>query len=459
MSKRWWRRSRDFLLVSQLIDVHFIPFNGRYLVYRPLKRLAFIGNRALVNYLRGRAAAPDTTPVHADVEMFLHRTGYWEPAVPPDAANPSALRPTMAVLLMTNRCNLACTYCYAVAGSQSPTDMPWHMARAVIEAAADNARTNGDARFGLSFHGGGEPTLNWSVLKAAVAHARAQSLSCDISLASNGVWSQRTRDFICRNIDSVTLSFDGIRTVHDVHRPRRSGRGSFEAVLRSIRALDAAKVTYGIRMTVVPAALDQLQEGVRWLCHETGVRTIQIESSFTVARGVYADPSAEDGARFVTAFLQAARIASDHGVFVSYSGARPWVIAHRFCLAPTQALIATPEGRLVACFEAVGDGHPYAREFTIGRVTSNGVEHDSDAYNRFQLRQEARRKACDECFCYWHCCGDCASRAMVSSAPASIRCYINREITKAMITSRIDRAGGVWTRGESEPEISNATSP
>jgi uncharacterized protein len=442
------------------MDVHFIPFNGRYLIYRPLKRLAFIGNRALVDYLRGRAAAPDTTPAQPDIETFLDRTGYWEPAVPPAAADkPPASRPAMAVLLMTNRCNLACTYCYAAAGSRSPTDMPWPMARAVIDAAADNARINGDARFGLSFHGGGEPTLNWSVLRAAVAHARAQSLPCDVSLASNGVWSPWIRDFICRNTDSVTLSFDGVRAVQDAQRPRRSRRSSFETVLRSIRALDAAGVKYGIRMTVTPAAFDRLAEGVRLLCHETGVRAIQIEASFTVERGVYADPSAEDGERFITSFLQAARIASEPEVFVSYSGARPWVIAHAFCLAPTQALIATPEGRLVACFEAAGDEHPYSREFTIGRVTPNGVEHDPNAYGRFQHRQEARRTACDQCFCYWHCCGDCASRAMVSSAPASMRCHINREITKALIAGYIERAGGVWTGRELEPVIPAAASP
>jgi len=197
-------------------------------------------------------------------------------------------------------------------------------------------------------------------------------------------------------------------------------------------------------MTVTPAALEQLPQGVSFLCQETGVRAIQIEESFTIARGVYADPSVEDGERFIASFLQAARIASERDVFVSYSGARPWVIAHTFCLAPAQALISTPEGRLVACFEATGGDHPYAREFTIGSVTRNGVEHDPDAYNRFKMRQEDRRKACEGCFCYWHCCGDCASRAMVSNAPTSIRCRINREITKAMIAGYIERAGGVW---------------
>jgi uncharacterized protein len=326
--------------------------------------------------------------------------------------------------------------------------MPWTIARSVIDAAAENARVNGDTSFGLSFHGGGEPTLNWPVLTAAVAHARAQILTCNISLASNGVWAPRTRDFICRNINSVTLSFDGVQAVHDAQRPRRSRRGSFASAVGAIHALDAAGVSYGIRMTATPPAFKHLAEGVRFLCKETGVRAIQIEASFTIARGVYADPSPEEAHRFIAGFLAAAQVAAEHRVFLTYSGARPWVIARDFCLAPTQALIATPNGRLVACFEAAGDDHPYAGNFAIGTVTDKGIEPDPAARSAFQQRQESRRVACRKCFCYWHCCGDCASRAMVSQAPDSMRCHINREITKAVIAGNIARDGGVWTGRE-----------
>jgi uncharacterized protein len=428
------------------MDTYFIPFNGRQIVYRPLHRLAFLGNQAMVSYLRGRVATADRVPEQPEIEAFLAKTDYWTPArmpVLPDQDCPGR-RPSVAVLLMTNRCNLACTYCYAAAGVEAPVDMSLPLARTVIDAAAENARLNGDGRFSLSFHGGGEPTLNWDVLVEAVRWARAKDLPCNISLASNGVWSARQRDFICGNMNSVTLSADGIVDVHDAQRPRRSGRGSFSDVLRSIRALDEAGVDYGIRMTAASGAIEHISDGVRFLCNETGVRAIQVEVSFTTERGVYADPAPGDAGRFVDAFLQAARIGAERGVFVYYSGARPWVISHVFCQAPTQALIATPEGRLVACFEMTGDTHPYSAEFTIGRVTSGGVEPDLDAMASFQRRQEARRDTCTRCFCFWHCCGDCASRAMMSKAPSSVRCQINREVTKRLIVDYIERGDGLW---------------
>ncbi len=428
-----------------MIDVHFIPLQGQYIIYRPLKRLAFVGNKALVNYLRARATSPDSIQENPEIETFLDRTGFDEKVLPPMDDEPSDTLPTMAVLLMTNRCNLACTYCYAAAGSHAPQDLPGATARTVIQVAFDNARTNGHSQFALSFHGGGEPTLNWPVLTEAVAYVQNLPLACNISLASNGVWSHRQKDFICENINSVTLSFDGIQAVHDAQRPCRSGRGSFRKVFESIQRLDAASVEYGIRMTAVPNAIERLPESVEFLCRETGVRAIQIEGSFTIERGVYADPSSEDGNRFIEKFLQAARIASEKNVQVYYSGARPWVISNTFCLAPTRALIVTPKGRLVGCFEAADDEHPYARDFTLGRVGQEGVIQNLEAKKAFLDRQESRKTSCRSCFCYWHCCSDCASRAMVSSAPDSIRCHINREITKSIIAGYIQNSGGIWT--------------
>lgn len=424
----------------------FIPVGGHHLIYRPLHKLAFVGNAALVDYLRARAESPPAVEARPDVETFLASVGYWDAIEPPAAPPRPARKPraSVAVLLMTNRCNLACTYCYASAGTGPFHDLPWQLARRVIETAAANAVANGEDRFALSFHGGGEPTVHWRVLTEAVALARAQPVPCTISLASNGVWTPAQCEFICANIDMVTLSIDGLPEVHDAQRRRRDGSGSHADVLRSIHALEEAGVSYGLRMTTAPDAIDRIAAGVRHLCAATRTRAIQVEMSFTQARGDYCDPAPEDARRFAAAFVEAARAGAQAGVFVYYSGARPWVLANTFCQAPSQAIIVNPDGRLVTCFEATGSAHPYAEEFTIGRVTADAVICDAAAVARFEAWQQQRRAACTECFCVWHCCGDCASRAMASPAPGSMRCVVNREITQALILDYVQQGKGVW---------------
>jgi uncharacterized protein len=97
---------------------------------------------------------------------------------------------------MTNACNLRCTYCYARGGEEQNLWMTFPLAKVAIDAAHENARARGQQYFAISLHGGGEPTLNWKVLTAAVRHALGKDLPCHISMATNGVWGKDKRDFI-----------------------------------------------------------------------------------------------------------------------------------------------------------------------------------------------------------------------------------------------------------------------
>lgn len=423
---------------------HAIPYQDKFIIYRPLRPLAFIGNAAMVDYVRERTAAPDGTRL-PDVDAYLKALDFARPDVPPAPLPVAAPHlPTTAVLLMTTRCNLACRYCYAAGGGRGVDDMPGTTAALLIDTVCDNARRAGRPQFSLCFHGGGEPTLHWDVLARAVEQARAKDLPCEVSLTSNGLWTEAQTAFVCAQCDSLTISFDGVRAVQDAQRPRRDGSGSYDAVVRSLAALDRHGKRYGVRMTVTPDSVDRLPESVAWLCAATRAGSIQIEASFTARPGVYTDVDEAFAPAFVERFLEAAELAARRGILAFYSGARPWVIARTFCQAARQALIATPEGRLVACFEAAHGHHPYADAFAIGQVRNGKAETFPELLRAHEDRLDRRRLACRDCFCYWHCHGDCASRAMASPAPDSVRCRMNREITKALIVCGIAQGDGIW---------------
>mgnify|MGYP001766870808 CR=1 FL=1 len=430
-------------------ETYFIKFQKSFIIFRPLSRLAFSGNLALTRYLRRRSRIP-VQDRPADVENFLAAVGYdsagiqrptaWTPARPH--------RPTIAVLLLTSACNLRCVYCYADAGESPVRSMPLALARHAIDAVHRNAREAGADRFSLSFHGGGEPTLNWDVLRAAVTHARSKDLPCHISLATNGVWAESQREFIRRHIDDISLSCDGLRPVQSAQRPRRDGGDSFDAVAETIRLLDRAGRSYGLRMTVTPEWMDHLPDSVDWICRETGARSVQVEPTFTSARGRYAELPRAAGQRFVKAFLQAWEIAAAHRRTFFYSGAQPWTVTAAFCQAPARALVVTPEGRIVTCFEITDPRDELAAPFVIGEVRDDGaLVVDETALTQFAVDQQVRRDGCRSCFCYWSCAGDCATRSLPKTGRNSIRCWINRTLTRELLARLIVGGDGCW-RGQ-----------
>jgi len=432
------------------VEVYFVPFQNAYLVYRPLRQLAFVANEPMVRYIRQRlqgAAAREGEP-----EDFLASLGFWDPDPPPPAPWEPADEhlPTMAVLLMTNACNLRCTYCYAKGGEGPVRAMSEPLAQRVIQTACENAVSRNVPRFALAFHGGGEPTMNWRVLRSAVDCAETQPLPCDISMATNGMWTDEQRDFIIGHFQGLSLSLDGIQAVQDVQRPRADGRGSFTRVAENLRVLEESRLHYGVRMTATMESVARLAESVAWLCEQTRAAVIQVEPCYASVRGEYSDPTPAQAEAFVGAFLAAFEVGAKAGRCVFYSGARPWTLTASFCKAPEEALIVTPDGDVVTCFETHDRRHPLTEHFVIGHATPERIVLGPGAIQAFAVRQRTRRAACQGCFCYWHCGADCASRCLMAPQTGQVRCQVNRAITLDLLAWYVAAGNGVW-RGSTQP--------
>jgi radical SAM protein with 4Fe4S-binding SPASM domain len=286
--------------------------------------------------------------------------------------------------------------------------------------------------------------MHWPVLVQAVEYAKALDSRIRLSMSSNGVWSNTQRQFICHHFDEVSLSMDGTQLVQDYQRPRPDGSGSFHAVMESIMAMDEAHVDYGVRITMLPETVQHLPKVVCFLCEKTLAAAIQVEPTFTRTRGCYADINEEFADVFADRFMQAWQAGQAAGRHVYYSAARPWVVAPAFCLAPLNAMVVTADGRLVTCFEVFSEHSPVAKSFTVGRVREGRVDYDLGALRAFVDTQQQRRAECRDCFCYWHCCGDCATRRPETRARTSGRCRATQRITLNLLLAYMEEGGGVW---------------
>lgn len=434
-------------------ETHIIPLHDpeeggeKYLVYRPLQGIAFIGNQAMVNAIREINERPDLSAGRSGaskITAFLDEIGFFRSDALPGEAPQSY---STAVLLLTNRCQLRCTYCYAAAGESRPKVLKAETARAVIDAICARAEEQGRPGYRLEFHGGGEPTLEWDVLTEAVEYARAKPLKANISITSNAIWSDAQCAWLIDHMDSLSISMDGDEVTQNTNRPLASGKPSFPIVLKNLRRLDEGGARYGIRMTAI-APWDHLAKNIAFIAESTRCRHVQVEPAFHPVRGSHGLAEDDEYQKFSDAFKEAYLTAKKFNLHLRYAPARVGMTTRQFCSAPYDAIVVNPEDQIVACYEVTSLGHPLGECSNFGYVQDGKVYLNEENRRRLHALIDDRFQHCQECFCHWTCAGDCYVRSFQPGEGGHLlygdRCKMNRELTTFLLLQRIADHGGVW---------------
>ena len=159
-------------------------------------------------------------------------------------------------------CNLACRYCFAEEGE-------YHGRRAMMsyevgKKALDFLIANSGSRRNLEVDFfGGEPLMNWQVVKDLVAYGREQEKKFNkhfrFTVTTNGVLlNDEIQDFINKEMDNVVLSLDGRKEINDKMRPFRNGKGSYDLIVPKFQKLADSRnqERYYIRGTFTRNNLD-----------------------------------------------------------------------------------------------------------------------------------------------------------------------------------------------------------
>lgn len=431
--------------------VYAVPIEDRYLLYAPLAPLCFVGNAAMRDAVKH---ALDRGLAEGELGEFLRSVEFWGPDRLAPRPGPDLLtyRPTQCILMPTTACDLGCTYCYAAGSHGDGSRLPWPLARAAIDQVFANAQALGGSPFSLGFHGGGEPTLHEDLFVAACSHARSLDPTCTISLTTHGCFEDPRREALLDWVDEVSLSLDGGPGTQDRQRPDARGQGTFERVMRTLCALEARDLRYGLRLTVTRQSVDELASNIDLLCRLTACPTFQVEPVYDQGRASCGDQVIREPLRFVAAFLEAERLARARGRALYFSAARPWVVTSAFCQAPSNALIVTARGELTSCYEVFDRTHPLADTFIIGQLDEDrGLRLHPGRREALVEAIAGSRKLCVNCFCFFHCAGDCPPKALLARARGdSFRCEVTRAITREWLLDRIAETEGVW-RGHPDP--------
>lgn len=159
-------------------------------------------------------------------------------------------------------------------------------------------------------------------------------------------------------------------------------------------------------------------------------------------------PARQRAQAFLEVALKAYDVAEAHQRKFYYAGARLGWVADVFCGAPYNALIVTPGGELVTCYEVTNRDHPLAEVSTIGRVENGEVILDLEKRRHLHSLIAERRANCRECFCYWSCAGNCYTRSFMPGPGGHLAygelCNITRTLITELLLRRIASGDGVW---------------
>ena len=340
-------------------------------------------------------------------------------------------------LHIAHDCNLACRYCFAEEGE-------YHGRRALMsyevgKKALDFLIANSGKRRNLEVDFfGGEPLMNWQVVKDLVAYGREQEKIHDkhfrFTVTTNGVLlNDEIQEFVNKEMDNVVLSLDGRKEVNDKMRPFRNGKGSYDLIVPKFQKLAESRnqEKYYIRGTFTRNNLDFSNDVLHFA--DLGFEQISIEPVV----GEDTDPYAirkEDLPKIFEEYDKLAKIMvererSGRGFtffhFMIDLEGGPCVSKRLSgCGSGTEYLAVTPWGDLYPCHQFVGQ-----EEFLMGNV-DEGITHTEIA-DEFRGCSVYSKESCKNCFARFYCSGGCVANSYNTHGdlitPYEIGCEMQRK--------------------------------
>ncbi len=320
-------------------------------------------------------------------------------------------------LHIAHTCNLNCAYCFASQGN-------YHGERAVMsfevgKQALDFLVANSGTRRNLEVDFfGGEPLLNFDVVKQLVAYARSieneTGKNFRFTLTTNGVLvDDDVIDFANRECSNVVLSLDGRKEIHDRYRVDYAGNGSWEKIVPKFQKFVEARggKNYYMRGTFTHQNPDFLKDIQQML--DLGFSELSMEP-VVCAAGDPSELTAEDLPIVLEQYEQLAKL-----MLKREQEGKPFTFYHYMidltggpciykrisgCGSGTEYMAVTPWGDLYPCHQFVGE-----EKFKLGNiwdgVTNTAVQQEFAACNVYAHPE------CRDCWARLYCSGGCAANA------------------------------------------------
>ncbi len=320
-------------------------------------------------------------------------------------------------LHVAHTCNLNCEYCFAAQGKYHGERalMSFEVGKRALDFLVENSGTRHNLE--VDFFGG-EPLMNFDVVKRLVEYARSieneKGKHFRFTLTTNGMLiDDDVIDFANREMDNVVLSLDGRREVNDRFRKTAGGQGSFDVIVPKFQKFVKARgdKSYYMRGTFTHFNPDFTKDIQTML--DLGFNELSMEPVVCPPTDAYA-LTEEDKQTVLKEYEKLADMMLERE-----KKGKPFTFYHYMldleggpciykrisgCGSGTEYLAVTPTGELYPCHQFVGN-----KDYLMGDIWQ-GVNR-TDTRDKFKRCNAYSRKECDDCWARLYCSGGCAANA------------------------------------------------
>ncbi|MBO7302838.1 MAG: thioether cross-link-forming SCIFF peptide maturase [Clostridia bacterium] len=320
-------------------------------------------------------------------------------------------------LHVAHTCNLNCSYCFASQGKYQGDRamMSFEVGKRAFDFLIENSGTRRNLE--VDFFGG-EPLMNWDVVKQLVTYARSiekeHNKNFRFTLTTNGLLiDDDVIEFANKEMSNVVLSLDGRRDVHDLFRKDYAGNGSYDRVVPKFQKLVEAREgkNYYVRGTFTHNNVDFTND----ILHMADLGFTELSMEPVVCAPT--DPCALTDEDMPKIFEQYEILAKE--MIKRKNEGRPVTFSHYMldlkngpciykritgCGSGTEYMAVTPWGELFPCHQFVGDP-----KYSLGNIY-DGITN-TEIQDCFRSCNAYARPECADCWARLYCSGGCAANA------------------------------------------------
>lgn len=359
-------------------------------------------------------------------------------------------RPTVIkamCLHIAHDCNLACKYCFAGEGEYcgDRSLMSFEVGKQAFDFLIANSGTRKNLE--VDFFGG-EPLMNFEVVKQLVAYAREQekihNKNFRFTLTTNGVLlDEEVMDFANKEMYNVVLSLDGRKETNDRMRVSRNGKGSYDLIVPKFKEMVKRRgdKEYYIRGTYTHYNTDFTKDILHMA--DLGFTKLAMEPVVASPDAPYALKEEDlpilfdQYEKLATEMIRREKNGKGFTFFhnmIDLEGGP--CIAKRIagCGVGTEYVAVTPWGDLYPCHQFVGD-----ENYLLGNVF-DGITNE-EVRSRFKMCNIYTRPQCNDCFARLYCSGGCSANAYHATGSIEgiyeLGCKLHRKRVECAIMMKV----------------------